>query len=109
MEASDERSRQSSTKYRFPLFFLVSYLLSWWAPPATQQGMLPHGPALAAVIVVALTLGRRGSRESWGRATSFRGGWWYLIRPAILAGGLLAAFVVNVMLGPSGRRARHNG
>jgi len=64
---------------------------------------------LARPIVVALTLGRRGSRESWGRATSFRGGWWYLIRPAILAGGLLAAFVVNVMLGPSGRRARHNG
>lgn len=89
------------TKYRFPLFFLLSYLLSWWLLPATRQGMLPQGPAIAAVIVIALTAGRAGLREWWGRLTNFRGGWWYLIGPGILAGALVAAFVVNVLLGAS--------
>jgi hypothetical protein len=86
------------TKYRFPLFFLLSYLLSWWLLP-TRLGVLPHGVPFAAVIVIALTLGRPGLREFWGRLTNFRGGWWYLIGPAILAGALVAAFVVNVLLG----------
>ena len=95
------RSQQFFTKYRFPLFFLLSYLLSWWALPVTRQGMLPHGPAIAAVIVIALTAGRAGLREFWGRLTNFRGGWWYLIGPAILAGALVAAFVINVLLGAS--------
>ena len=95
------RSQQFFTKYRFPLFFLLSYLLSWWALPVTRQGMLPQGPAFAAVIVLALTVGRAGLREWWGRVTNFRGGWWYLIGPAILAGALVAAFAVNVLLGAS--------
>lgn len=94
-----DRSRQFFTKYRFPLFFLLAYLLSWWLLPVSRQGMLPHGPALAAVIVIALTAGRAGLREFWGRLTNFRGGWWYLIGPAILAGAMVAAFVVNVLLG----------
>jgi hypothetical protein len=95
------RSQMFFTKYRFPLFFLLSYLLSWWLLPATRQGMLPHGPALAAVIVIALTVGRAGLREFWGRLTNFRGGWWYLAGPAILAGGLVVAFLINVLLGAS--------
>jgi hypothetical protein len=81
-------SREFFTKYRFPLFFLLAYLLSWWALPATREGQLPHGPAFAAVIVLALTLGRPGLRE-----------WWYLVGPAILAGGLVIAFVANLLLG----------
>ena len=95
------RSRQLFTRYRFPFFFLLSYLLSWWLLPVSREGMLPHGPAIAAVIVIALTAGRPGLREFWGRLTNFRGGWWYLAGPAILAGGLAVAFVVNVLLGAS--------
>jgi len=94
-----DRSQQFFTKYRFPLFFLLSYLLSWWLLPVSRQGMLPQGPAFAAVIVIALTVGRAGLREFWGRLTNFRGGWWYLVGPAILVGALVAAFVVNVLLG----------
>jgi len=93
------RSQQFFTKYRFPLFFLLSYLLSWWALPATRQGMLPQGPALAAVIVIALTVGRAGLRKWWRRVTNFRGGWWYLVGPGILIAALIAAFVLNVFLG----------
>jgi hypothetical protein len=95
------RSQQLFTRYRFPLFFLLSYLLSWWLLPVSREGMLPHGPAIAAVIVIALTVGRPGLREFWGRLTNFRGGWWYLAGPAILAGGLAVAFVVNLLLGAS--------
>jgi len=93
------RSREFFTKYHIPLFFLLAYLLSWWALPVTRAGMLPHGPAFAAVIVLALTLGRPGLREWWRRVVNFRGGWWYLAGPAILAGGLVIAFVVNLLLG----------
>ncbi|HET6845881.1 MAG TPA: CPBP family intramembrane glutamic endopeptidase [Anaerolineales bacterium] len=93
------RSQQFFTKYRFPLFFLLSYLLSWWLLPATRQGMLPHGVAFAAMIVLALTAGRAGLGEWWGRVTNFRGGWWYLIGPGILVGALVVAFALNLLLG----------
>jgi hypothetical protein len=92
--------RQFFTRYRFPLFFLLSYLLSWW-PLLGRLGLLPYGPTLSAVIVIALTVGRAGLREFWGRVTNFRGGWWYLVGPAILAGGLAVAFLINVLLGSS--------
>jgi membrane protease YdiL (CAAX protease family) len=95
------RSRQFFTKYRFPVFFLLSYLLSWWLLPVSRQGMLPYGPTFAAVIVIALTVGRAGLREFWSRVTNSRGGWFYLIGPAILAGGLAVAFVFNILLGAS--------
>jgi hypothetical protein len=93
------RSGKFFMKYRFPLFFLLSYLLSWWLLPVTREGMLPYGPAFAAVIVITLTVGRAGLREFWGRLTQFRAGWFYLIGPAILAGGLVLALVANVLLG----------
>ncbi|MCL4258961.1 MAG: CPBP family intramembrane metalloprotease, partial [Anaerolineales bacterium] len=59
----------------------------------------PHGPALAAVIAIALTTGRPGLAEFWARLTNFRAGWWYLIGPAIIVAYLLAALVVNLLLG----------
>ncbi len=86
------------TKYQIPLFFLLSYLLSWWLL-VSGLGMLPHGPAFAAVIVIAFSLGRPGLREFWRRVINFRGGWWYLIGPAILVAALAVAFVINVLLG----------
>lgn len=93
--------RHLITKYRLALFFLLSYLLSWWLLPVSRQGMLPHGPALAAVIVIALTAGKAGLREWWSRVVNFRGGWFYLLGPAILVVGAAAAWVVNVLLGAS--------
>lgn len=89
------------TKYRFPLFFLLAYLLSWWALPVTRRGMLSQGVALAAVIVIALTTGKAGLREFWGRVTRFRAGAWYLAGPAIFAGGMALAVATNVLLGAS--------
>lgn len=92
--------RQVVAKYPLPAFFLLSYLLSWWLL-VTRLGMLPQGPAIAAVIVLGLTVGRAGLRAFWSHVTDLRGGWWYLPGPAILAGGLVLAFVANVLLGAS--------
>lgn len=85
-------------KYELLLFFLLAYLLSWWSIPFANGGLIPHGPALAAVIAIALTTGRPGLAEFWARLTNFRAGWWYLIGPAIIVAYLLAAFVVNLLL-----------
>ena len=87
------------TKYELPLFFLLTYLLSWWIVPFLQGGMLAQGPAFAAVIIIALTVGRQGLREFWGRVTHWRAGWWYIIGPAIIIGYQGAAFGINLLLG----------
>jgi hypothetical protein len=86
-------------KYELLLFFLLAYVLSWVSVPFANGGLLPHGPTIAAVIVIALTAGRMGLREYWKRLTNFRAGWWYLVGPAIIAAYLTAALVVNLLLG----------
>jgi hypothetical protein len=94
------RSRQFFTKYQFPLFFLLAYLLSWPLLLVPDlRGQLPHGVAFAAVIVIALAMGRVGLREFGQRLTNFRGGWWYLAGPAIVAGYYLAGLVLNILMG----------
>lgn len=86
-------------KYELPLFFLLAYALSWMSVPFANGGLLPHGPVLAAVIVIALTADKSGLREFWRRCTNFRAGWWYLVGPAIIVAYLTAALVTNLLLG----------
>jgi len=98
-EFAMNKPRRFFQKYEFPLFLLLTYALSWWSAPFADGGIIPHGPALAAVIVTALSAGKHGLREFWGRITNFRAGWWYLAGPAIIAAYLLTAFVINLLLG----------
>jgi len=86
------------TKYQLPLFFLLSYVLSWWAI-LPLSGNISHGVTIAAAIVIALTMGRTGLREWWGHLTNFRAGRWFLVGPAIVAGYYLAGMVINLLLG----------
>lgn len=86
-------------KYEFPLFLVLTYSLSWWSAPFAGGGIIPHGPAFAAVILIALTSGRQGLREFWSRLTKLNAGFWYLAGPAVVVAYLLAAFVVNLLLG----------
>jgi hypothetical protein len=86
-------------KYELPLFFLLAYALSWVFVPFANGGLLPHGPTIAAFIIVALAAGRMGLRDYWKWLTNFRAGWWYLVGPAIIAAYLTAALVVNLLLG----------
>lgn len=87
-------------KYQLPLFFLLSYLLSWWSAPITGGQIMPHGPAMAALIVLALTTGRQGLRVLWQRITHWQVAWyWYLLGPALVAFYQGSAILINLMLG----------
>jgi hypothetical protein len=93
------QSQSFFQKYELPLFLVLTYALSWWSAPFANGGIIPHGPALAAVITIALTAGKPGLREFWSRLTQFRAGWWCLVGPTIVVAYLLAAFIVNLLLG----------
>ena len=42
-------------RHSFVTFVVLTYLLSWWSAPFTNGLIIPYGPALAAVIVLAIT------------------------------------------------------
>ena len=88
-------------KYELALSILLAFLLSWWTVPFLKGGLFPYGPRLAAVIVIALTAGKEGLCGYWVRLTNWRAGWWYLAGPAIIAGYLFVAYVINLLLGAS--------
>jgi len=88
-----------SQKFELPVFFLLAFVLSWMSVPFVNGGLLPHGPTLAAIIIIALTAGRMGLGEYWKRLTIWRVGWWYLVGPAIITAYLFAAFAINWVLG----------
>jgi len=87
------------TRYQLPLFFLLTYLLSWWAVPFLNGGLVPQGPAFAAVIVTAMVAGKQGLREFWKRLRNFGNGWAYIAGPAIIFGYQGLAYVINLLLG----------
>lgn len=94
-------------RYDLVFFFLLTYLLSWWAAPFMKGALIPYGPSIAAAIVIALTTGRKGLREFWRRLTNWRAGWWYLIAPAIVIGYTGIAYGINVWLGATVVQAPH--
>jgi hypothetical protein len=81
-------------------FFVITYLLSWWSVPFADGRIIPYGPALAALIVLAITTGRQGLGDWWRRITRWRVAWyWYLIGPGIIASYQSLAFALNLLLG----------
>jgi len=81
-------------------FTVLSYLLSWWPVLLPGGGLLPHGPAVAAVLVLAATEGRRGVRSWW--QTMLRPGRsarWYLLAAVVPASLALGAGGLTVALG----------
>lgn len=91
--------KQFPNRYEMVFFFLLTYLLSWWSVPLMNGALIPQGPAFAAVIVIALTMGRAGLRGYWKELTQWRAGWWYLIAPLIIIGYTAIAFVINLLSG----------
>jgi membrane protease YdiL (CAAX protease family) len=94
---------------RYPLisYFVLAYALTWWVYPLLRFnpliGLLGlFGPALAAIIVTAVTEGGSGLRALLGRTVRWRVPLpWYLVAlglPALLA--LLAA-TCSVLFGPA--------
>jgi membrane protease YdiL (CAAX protease family) len=83
---------------RWPLvsFFLLAYVLSWWIFPLQAGGfpVFPFGPDLAALIVVAVTVGRAGVRRVLISVVRWRAApRWYavalLLPPAITLASVL--------------------
>jgi len=87
------------TKYQLPLFLLITYLLSWWAVPLLNGGLVPQGPAFAAVIVTAIVAGKQGLRAFWKRLKFLGKGRAYILGPAIIIGYQGLAYVINLLLG----------
>lgn len=87
-------------RHPFPIFILLSCLLSWWSAPFANGSIIPYGPSVAALIVIALTAGKPGLRAWWRRVTNWRAaGYWYLVAPAIIIGYQGAAYYLNILFG----------
>ncbi len=88
------------TKYELPLFLILTYALSWWSAPLMKGPLIPYGPALAAIIVLGITVGRKGLREFWQRLTHWHIPFvWFLASPAIIISYHAAGFIANLLLG----------
>jgi membrane protease YdiL (CAAX protease family) len=88
------------TKYQLPLFLFLTYALSWWSAPLTNGQLIPYGPALAAIVVLAVTMGRPGLRALWKRISQWRIPiTWFLAGPVIILSYHTAALVANLLLG----------
>jgi uncharacterized protein len=100
--------RKFVNDHPFLVFVIVAYALSWWSIPFANGGILPHGPFLAAVIVLALTTGRAGLGQLFRRIVFWRGGWhWLLIGPGLVIAYLLLAFGLNLLLGATITNTAH--
>ena len=89
-------------RYALVFFFPLAYLLSWASIliPQANGGILPHGPAFAALILIAVTEGRSGLSVWWKRIVNWRVSWiWYLAAPAILISFHLGGGLLNLLMG----------
>jgi uncharacterized protein len=104
---SSQMSLLSAVMKKHPLasFFALAYVLSWWVWILYAVGISPlpiasFGPFLAAVVVLAVTEGKRGLVGLFRRMGRWRvkPGWYAvaLLLPGVLA---LAATVLNVLFG----------
>lgn len=84
------------------IFFILTYVLSWWAWLLYPFGLwpipiFPAGPFLAAIIVLALTVGKPGIKDLLRRMIKWRVGLrWYIVAlglPTIVAA--LALIVIG--------------
>ena len=72
-------------KHPLIAFFVLAYLLTWWIYPLLKVSPLLgivglFGPALAAIIVAALTEGKAGVKALLSRAVHWRVGLpWYVV------------------------------
>jgi membrane protease YdiL (CAAX protease family) len=94
-------------------YFVLAYAISWaiGVPLAlAKQGIIrpvfpewfhyfvAYGPTLSALIVTAVTQGKQGMKELWGRITKWRvGGIWWVVALSPLIVGVLVALVMGLL------------
>jgi hypothetical protein len=87
-------------KYELPIFFLLTCLLSWWSAPFAEGRIIPYGPAIAALVTLAITSGRLGLQKWWRRVTNWPPAWyWFLVGPAIIVGYQGLGALLNLLAG----------
>lgn len=94
------RPQNVFAKYELPLFLVLTYALSWWSAPLMNGQIIPHGPALAAIIVLGIIAGRQGLSELWRKVTHWRiPAIWFLAGPVIILSYHLVGFVITLLSG----------
>jgi uncharacterized protein len=73
-------------RHRLVSFFLLAFVLAWWAWPlraagiSYEPGFVPAAPLLAALIVLGVAEGWAGLRDLGARLLRWRVGWrWYAV------------------------------
>ena len=104
-------SRISALLRRYPLiaFFTLSYAITWpgWWLESTgnQYGALPgyFGPAIAAILVAAITDGKEGLEELIARLLRWRVPFkWYLVTVLLPTGSVLAVVAILTLTSNTG-------
>jgi membrane protease YdiL (CAAX protease family) len=89
------------------VFVALAYALSWWAwvwyrldPGNVDAPILPIGPLLAALIVLALIGGWAAVKELLAKIVLWRVGWvWYAVVLLLPVALTLSAYGINLLLG----------
>ena len=81
-------------------FLVLAYALSWCAVPWAGPALLPWGPALAAVIVLAMTEGKPGLKDLFSQVGRWRVSFkWYAVALSIPILYGLGAAGLNLLFG----------
>jgi hypothetical protein len=100
--------RRAVAAHPLTWFVIAAYTFSWWSIPFADGGILPQGPFIAAILVLALTKGRSGLKDLLRRITSWQGGLvWVVIAPGLVIMYLALAFGLNLLLGGSVSQTSH--
>lgn len=87
-------------RWQYPLFTLLACVLSWWSMPLADGSLTPYGPALAALIVLALSPVRVGLADFRGRLGHWRVSWiWYVLAVGVMVVIFWGAFALNRLAG----------
>lgn len=95
-----KRLKHVTTRHQMVIFVILTYLISWAVIIPAEGALLPHGPMIAAFIVLAIVSGRQGVADLWRQMTRWRVGWqWYVIAPGIIIVSHLCALAISLLLG----------
>jgi membrane protease YdiL (CAAX protease family) len=93
--------------HQLAVFVVLAYALSWWAwiwyrldPENVDAPILPVGPLLAVLIVLAIVGGWPAVKELFGKIAHWRVGWaWYAVVLLLPVALTLTAVAINLLLG----------
>jgi membrane protease YdiL (CAAX protease family) len=89
-------------RHQLVVFFILVFPLSWFMLVFEPHVLMPLGPLMAALIVLALVSGRAGVADFLRRIVRWRVGWrWYALAIGLPLAAAAVATGLNVLLGAS--------